>query len=94
MRVRCGVVKEDATNARFIVDWEDISRHEQFRASPAHAEFIDKLKPLMASPAEHFHVTFHPTPPPVLVNEGSQSKTPVVELLYLHSTTTTASPPI
>lgn len=84
LRVRWGVTKEDATQARSFVDWEDISRHEQFSASPSHAELREKLTPFVEPPVEHHHIKFRPTPSPVLDNEGPNSKTPLVEMLYLH----------
>ena len=84
LRVRWSVLYEDATKARCFVDWDDISRHEQFLSSPLYPPFLDKLGPFIESAPLFHHVKFHPIPSSVLDNEGGKGKTPVAEVLYMY----------
>jgi quinol monooxygenase YgiN len=84
LRVRWGLLHEDATKARCFIDWNDISLHEEFMAAPSYPLFLDKLGPFIESAPQLHHVKFHPIPSSVLDNEGGKGKTPVVEVLYMY----------
>jgi quinol monooxygenase YgiN len=86
LRVRWSLVHEDATKARSYIDWENISQHEQFIAGPSYKAFLDKLNPFIESAPQLHHIKFPAASLSVLNNEGGNSKTPVVEVLYLHFT--------
>ena len=84
LRVRWSPVFEDATKARAFIDWADISRREQFLASPSYQPFLDKLGPFVESAPEAHQVQLQPLPLSVLDNEGGKGKTPVVEVLHVY----------
>ena len=86
LRVRWSPVLEDATKARCFIDWDDISLHKQFEATPSYPLFLEKLEPFLESPPQLHHVKLQPFPSSVLNNEGGKSKTSVVEVLYMHFT--------
>ena len=84
LRVRWGLLHEDATKARCFVDWDDISRHEQFMAGPLYPLFLDKLDPFVESAPQLHHVKFQTIPSSVVDDESGTGKTRVVEALYMH----------
>jgi quinol monooxygenase YgiN len=84
LRVRWSLLYEDATKARCFIDWDDISRHEQFKASPSYRPFLDKLDPFIESAPQLHHVKFHPITSSVLDNKGGKGNTPVAEVLYIY----------
>lgn len=84
LRVRWGLLYEDATKARCFIDWDNISRHEQFMASPSYRPFLDKVGAFFESAPQLHHVKFHPIPSSVLDNDGGRGRTPVAEVLYLY----------
>ncbi|KAI9834993.1 MAG: hypothetical protein M1819_002716 [Sarea resinae] len=72
-----------------LVDWETITSHHNFMASPTYGPFVAALGPLVSGPPTVFHAAFKPSPPTPAVSNTSSPVTEVVTF-YLPASTTAA----
>ncbi|KAF9524297.1 hypothetical protein CPB83DRAFT_910065 [Crepidotus variabilis] len=62
LEVRYGFTEENEKNFYGIIKWETLDHHKAVRQSPGHANFREKMQPLVAGKPQVVHIEFEKDP--------------------------------